>query len=129
MPARKVITPGSKRPPGRPKKKMEKKRSENYRTNFSQEALDCALNAVTSKKMTLGGAAKHYGVPKSTLYDRLKGRTVGKLGRPTTLSSEEEKELVDRLIVMASWGFPYTKKCLSFYYYTSEAEFHNEKVT
>ena len=29
-----------------------------------------------------------------------------KLGRPTVLSTEEERTLVERIIVMGEWGFP-----------------------
>ncbi len=39
--------------------------------------------------MTLNAAAKKYGIPKTTLFDRMKFRTE-KLGRPTVLTEDEE---------------------------------------
>ena len=35
-------------------------------------------------------------------------KVTDKLGRPTVLSDEEERILVERLIVMGEWGFPLT---------------------
>lgn len=55
-----------------------------------------AMKAVTEKKMTIRGAAKKFGVPYSTLKDRVHGRVQHgtKPGVKTALSPEEEEELV-----------------------------------
>ena len=47
--------------------------------------------------MSLRDAEKEYGVPKTTLIDRLAGRSGNKLGRSTVLSEEEEEFLVERI--------------------------------
>lgn len=45
--------------------------------------------------MTYGEAAKHYGVPKTTLHDRLH-LSSGKLGRKPELTEAEEEIIVER---------------------------------
>ena len=63
MRPKKVYTPGSKPPkPGRPKKRSTGlSRQGNYRTKYSQEALQRALKSVGDKRMSFGEASKHYG--------------------------------------------------------------------
>ena len=52
-------------------------------------------------------AAHFYGIPPSTLSDRLSGRSLsGKHGPPTILSTEEEKVLEEYMIQMADLGHP-----------------------
>ena len=62
--------------------------------------------------MKLAEAAKHFGVPKTTLYDRLSGKSKPQLGRPTELTAEEEEIIVDRLLLMGDWRFPLTNRDL-----------------
>jgi transposase-like protein len=120
--ARKVATPGS-RPQhpaispgrGRPKKiqKKSSSRKDNYRTKYVKADFLKAVKAIETKKMTLGEAARHYGVPKTTLHDRLNAKAGEKLGRPTELTEEEEKIIVERLVLMGEWGFPLTCRDLT----------------
>lgn len=117
MPPRKVYTPGSKPPKvgispgrGRPKKasSIDKSRIRkgNYRTRYDQEMLKRAVQEVVDKTMSFGEAAKHYGVPKTTIHDRVKETVGEKLGRPTELSSEEEAIIVERCLLLGEWGYP-----------------------
>lgn len=112
---KKVYTPGS-RPPGRPKKVILKKkgsaRKGNYRNGWNEEAMNKAIRQVQSHKMSVREAALEYGVKKSTLQDRVREKVTDKLGRPTVLEREEEIILVERLVLMARWGFPLTCKDL-----------------
>ncbi len=64
-------------------------RLHNYRTKYSQDAIDKAIQAVKSG-MSVKVAAARYQVPRTTLGDRAKGRTKAMLGRPTQLTVEEE---------------------------------------
>lgn len=126
IPAKKVLTPGSgrvssgsKSPAGRPKlvKKKELKgaaRKNNYRCRYSQEAMKAAVKAVKEKKMGVRQAAKEYSVPKSTLSDLACGATKTALGRPTVLSDEEELLIVQRLKLVATWGYPLSRHDLCF---------------
>lgn len=71
-----------------------------------------ALKAVEEKKMGIQKAAKEFKVPKSTLSDLASGATKTILGRPTVLSQQEEEVIVERLILLSSWGFPLGKQDL-----------------
>jgi transposase-like protein len=109
----KVSTPGSypnKSSPGRPKTKPGTipgwSRKGNYRTKYSPEALVKAIKAVENKRMAIRESAKHYGVPFTTLRDRIAQKSSSDVGRPTELSKEEEQTIVERVILMGWWGFP-----------------------
>ena len=70
-----------------------------------------AISSVTSGKMGINRAADQYGVPRTTLKDRLSGRVVqGANPGPTPyLSVEEEGELIQHLLTCADIGYPKTK--------------------
>ena len=96
---------------GRPIKAKERKgssRKTNYRSKYSQESLDKAIEDFQSGKFSLRSAAKEYGVPKTTLENRVKGKSTDELGRPKVLSPDEENVLVERLMLLGDWGFPLT---------------------
>ena len=124
--ARKVYIPGSQPPPteisvtkGRPKKRVSRGRPKknisqnrfdrrsNYRSKFELSALNEALSAVESG-MPVKTAAREFNVPRTTLQRRAKGKNSDKLGGPTVLSTDEEKEIVARLILFGEWGYPLT---------------------
>ena len=71
-----------------------------------------ALQAVKLGETSVRKAAVEYGVPKSTLGDRVSGRvTHGTVsGPPKYLSDEEEDELVRFILGCASVGYPKTRK-------------------
>ena len=49
-----------------------------------------AINCVTQGKMGVNRAADQYGIPRTTLKDRLAGRTVGEKPGPTPYLSHSE---------------------------------------
>ena len=78
---------------------------------YSPVSMQKAYEAVASGKMSVRKAADEYGVPRSTLHDRVTGRVALKArsGVKRYLSDEEEVSLVEYLIGCASVG--YTKSC------------------
>ena len=62
---------------------------------WSEQAMEKALQAYTAGEMTLREASTQFGVPKSTLHDRVSGRVQpGAVpGAPKYLDDEEEEEL------------------------------------
>lgn len=118
---RKVYTPGSqpKLSPGRGRPQKAKERSKaglsrkHSRTTYTQETLQEAIEAVKKGRMTLRKAAQHYGVPKTTMLDRISERRGEKLGRSTELGAEEEAIIEERLLLLGRWGFPLSKKDLT----------------
>ncbi|KAK9745497.1 hypothetical protein QE152_g6890 [Popillia japonica] len=53
--------------------------------------------------------ANVYKVPRTTLFRRLLGRNIGKIGHPTVLTAEEERLITETLGIVSHWGFPLTK--------------------
>lgn len=74
---------------------------------WTEERMEKALDAVVSKHASIRRAALDYGVPKSTLGDRVSGRVLpGSVSGPSTyLTAEEEEELVTFLRRGASIGY------------------------
>ena len=66
----------------------------------SNHRLSDAVNAVRNKEMTKHGAARHFGVPRSTLSDRL--RTAKEEKEPAKFTKVEESEIKASLINLAS---------------------------
>ncbi|KAF7205929.1 uncharacterized protein [Nothobranchius furzeri] len=79
---------------------------------WSEEAMERALIEVKSGRCTVRQAAKEFGVPKSSLGDRVSGRvTPGSRSGPAQLiTSADEKLLVDFCLYMSKHGFPLTKQ-------------------
>ena len=128
--ARKVYTPGSKKKfgplisPGRGRpakvgnKTVEKRNKKylarysrvgNYKTHYEKEDMEAALSAVRNGEMSIRAAVKEFGVKRTTLQDRLSGKSGETVGRPTVLLAEEEALIVERIILMGTWGFPLNK--------------------
>lgn len=70
-----------------------------------------AVEAV-EKGESVRKAAELYNVPRSTLHDRLSGKTAedARSGLQPYLSPEEEEELTSFLLQASKIGYPYTRK-------------------
>ena len=80
------------------------------RKQWTEEQMTGAL-AAASEGMPANKAATMYGVPKSTLKDRISGRVVhGRNPGPCPyLDPDEEKELADFLVSSAECGYGKTQ--------------------
>ena len=87
-------------PPKVNSKVKEVKKCKTYPT----ENMDNAIKAV-EEGMLMTKACNHFNVPKGT-YNRLNNKFPGLHGRPTALSQEEEKLLVERILICADGGYP-----------------------
>lgn len=84
-------------------------------SQYDQSVLDEAVQAVKEGRLSVRAAAEQYGIPKSTLQDRVND-THGKThGRPTVLSAEEEDYIVNMLKQCGDWGFPLTQVDLQMF--------------
>jgi hypothetical protein len=113
--ARKVYTPGAgnnsksgRRGRGRPRKDTEKTPERGrYKASYNKDSLKAACEEVKGGNMSERAAAKAYGVPRSTLKDKIAERYAHETaGRPPVLGKEEEELIVERLIMHGNWGFP-----------------------
>lgn len=89
--------------PKQPKRKIHTYSEENLR-----KALEEVKNGAKIRE-----TCRAYGVPRSTLQDRIKGRVSDKprkMGPDPFLTLESEKRIVDWLIQLAKCGFPIKKQ-------------------
>ncbi len=97
--------PGSKK---RPKlcEETALNRPKEYR-QWSEQSMSGALKAVT-EGMGVNRAAEEFGIPKTTLKDRVSGRVQhgSKSGKTPYLTRAEEEELVEYLISCSKVGYP-----------------------
>ena len=79
---------------------------------WDDDCMQKALQAVKLDGASVRRAAMEYGVPKSTLGDRVSGRVTHGVvsGPPKYLNDEEEEELVRFILGCASVGYPKTRK-------------------
>ncbi|KAF4527598.1 hypothetical protein B566_EDAN015152 [Ephemera danica] len=73
--------------------------------NFTQEKMQDALKDITNG-MSYRQASKKYKINASTLANKLNGKHKSKTGGQTVLTQEEEKALVDCLVITAEWTLP-----------------------
>ena len=69
------------------------------------------MREVTSGAMGVNRAAAQYGVPRTTLRDRISGNVVHGtiMGTKPYLSADEERELVDFLVKCSEAGYGKTR--------------------
>jgi hypothetical protein len=67
---------------------------------------------VKSGKMTTYSASRQFGIPRTTIVQRIKGKTQSKIGRPTIFNEQTENEIENWIMEMATVGMPVTKKLL-----------------
>lgn len=87
---------------------------------YSQIQHDNAIAAVKDRGWKVSRAAKRYGVPFATLYDKSKGRYKdvpgpGRKGRGRALNDETERAIVGYITYMSDHGFPLTRKVLKVF--------------
>uniref|UniRef100_A0AAV2LVG0 HTH CENPB-type domain-containing protein n=1 Tax=Knipowitschia caucasica TaxID=637954 RepID=A0AAV2LVG0_KNICA len=70
-----------------------------------------AIDEVRAGRLSYRQAAVHFGVPKSTLRDRVSGKVASDstYGQRPLLSEKDENALVEYCLYSASFGFPLTK--------------------
>lgn len=81
---------------------------------YTQESLEAAVNAFR-KGESVRKAAKMYGIPVSTLFDKIKGKScinVQHCGVDSILGPRVERQLVTWLLESAKMGFPISKRML-----------------
>ncbi len=75
------------------------------RTTYAVQDLITAVNMIHQKQMGLMQAAREYNIPKSTLQNNLRKNKHGMcIGSPTSLTADQEQDLVDHLIAMQKMG-------------------------
>lgn len=79
---------------------------------YSPTLLNAALKAIRDGA-TVMEASKLYGIPRTTLRDKIDNKYTGdRCGPPSTLTKDEQKKLVDWILTVGNAGFRVTKKHL-----------------
>jgi len=65
------------------------------RRAYGEATLKLAIESVREKKLNVTDAAQRYEIPRQTLDDKIKSKHLGKYGKKTALSTEDEKLLAD----------------------------------
>lgn len=74
--------------------------------NYAPEKLQECIEKIKSREMTQREASATYGIPRSTIKNKLKGAHPNKSGRARIFTDEEEKSFEDHLIKLSDYGFP-----------------------
>jgi hypothetical protein len=85
-----------------------------YRKGYTEDDLQEAVNMV-KQGSSFRVACSTYNIPKTTLIDRVNETHSGVQGRPTVLSPEEEKIIIEMVELLSVWGFPFTQDDLRFF--------------
>lgn len=76
--------------------------------------LSTAVAKVQTHEMSIRKAAKHFGIPRSTIRSRVSSKNQDQIraGPDTTLLTEEENEIEAWIFDMQARGYPITKNWL-----------------
>jgi len=86
------------------------KRRKNYTEEDLAEAVEALNNGLSGRK-----CEEQFGIPRKTITDRASGLHGSKIGQPAVLSDEEEMMIVDMILLMSKWGFPFSGDDLRFF--------------
>lgn len=93
-------------------KKKNKNEEPFRRFAYSEEALSSALSDIRGNVRSIREACRQYGVPRSTIQDRLSGRVAEqrrKVGPDPIFGLDGEQKIVDWIIELAKAGIPINK--------------------
>ena len=82
------------------------------RRQYDPGLVDNVAGLIRSGSISIRRAAEVYGIPRSTLHDRVQGKYNGntKSGAKPVLTEAEEKRLADWIILMSKIGYGRTRK-------------------
>ncbi|KAJ8931131.1 hypothetical protein NQ314_016012 [Rhamnusium bicolor] len=72
--------------------------------SYNEKSMKNAVSQVKNETLIVKRAAEMYGINRSTLINHLKNYKCKAVGRPTVLTLQEEKLLVNSLIKLAEWS-------------------------
>ncbi|CAH0729067.1 unnamed protein product, partial [Brenthis ino] len=102
-------------PPGRNKLKHTIK-NKRIHFQYTEEALAQAVQAIRTENKSVREACRHYGVPRSTVQDRISGRSKEqprKVGPEPILGIDGEQKVVDWITELAKCGIPVSKEIIN----------------
>lgn len=79
--------------------------SRNYK-DYTEEQLQECLQRIQSREMSQRNASAAFGIPRSTIKNKLKGKHPKNVGRSRVFSEAEETAFEQHLIKLSDYGFP-----------------------
>lgn len=79
---------------------------------YAKDNLQDAIENIRHNQMSYGEASRLYGVPKTTLYNKIQNVHNGRRGATTTLTKSQEDELAEWILKHQEYGDPRTKQDL-----------------
>lgn len=77
--------------------------------DYTEDALQSCLAEIRAKTKTQRQASQFYGIPRSTINNKLKNRFDKHPGRQTVFSQNEEKVVCAHIMKLSEYGFPITE--------------------
>ena len=74
--------------------------------SYLESQLQAALQDLRNGTLTQRQASAHYGIPRSTLRSKIRGKHSQSVGGQTVLSADEETMFVNYCMKMSQYGFP-----------------------
>ena len=74
--------------------------------------LACAVDCVNRGELSIRKAAAAFGVSYTTLWSRLRGVCISKIGRPRHFTADQEQKLVDLVVSCEKCGIAMSKRIL-----------------
>jgi transposase-like protein len=98
---------------GRPSLPMKRKPRVYKKAQYTRDDMEMAVEMVRQQGIPVARAARACNIPRVTLIDRLSGKhKSGGAGRRRELTDDEEKVLVELLVLMGQFNYPLTKRHL-----------------
>ena len=85
--------------------RVYKRKPESRKYGYSKESMEMALSDIAEKGLSIKKAAFLYGLNRMTLSNHLNGKRAGNVGRPTSLTPNEETLIVHAVQKLGDWGF------------------------
>ena len=79
-----------------------------YKSSYSEEVLENAIQSVQSGRLLLRKASRNFGIPYGTLYNKVNGNHSKKVGGQIRLRKESENKIVASITTMSKWKIPLT---------------------
>lgn len=80
-----------------------------YSKKYSKDDLQEAIEKIRNNELSYGAASQQYNVPKTTLHNKMKNSNVNRRGATTTLTTSQENELAEWILLHQQYGDPRTK--------------------
>ncbi|XP_035675976.1 uncharacterized protein LOC118415445 isoform X3 [Branchiostoma floridae] len=105
---------GDAKPSTSTEEPVKKKRKTRQLREWDKDKIEEILKDIAENKLTISTASRKYGVPRSTLYDKVQGKSAldANLGRPLVILQDEEDSINYYMKYRAEHGFPTTKKTI-----------------